>query len=749
MTHPNILPAEQPREEVHLSEYWSVIVKHRRLIVLCLVVAIFAGALVSLLSTPTYKATVVLNVEREKTSPFDVVTTPQYSSYDPEFLPTQTRLMRSREVAERAVSRLNLAQNADVVPPKSGFFSRSKSAKGPATETMVARAASVVQGGITTTPIRGTALVELSYVAGSPRMAADIANAVAEAYIDWNLEAKFAILGQASRFIGAQIEQLRSEVAQREKQLQAYARSEDIISVDPQTNVTLQKLESLNRDYSAAVADRVGKEARYYEMQSARPDAIADTVASGLTQLRGEQAKMERDYADKLNLYKPDWPAMQQLKAQIDKGRQHLDQVVQETVSKAREVARSEYFTALRREQTLKSVLQGQKDEAMALNSNAIEYNNLKTEVDTKRALLDSLLKRQAETEVSVRLRGQRVSNIRVVDRALPPTTRFRPSYRRNAMMSVFFGLAAGIGLAFLLEYLDRSLRSTEHVEHFLQLPALGVVPAAGAGGVAYAPSYGSYGFGLPRFKKGRRGAHRRSETVPVELMPHTHPRSAVAEAYRGFSAALLLSRAGGVKTLAITSVLPGEGKTSTTVNLAVVLGQLGKRVLVVDGDLHKPRLHELFRISNRVGLVSILAEGLAAADAVTRTTIPGVFAVPAGPTSPNPSGLLSSGGMTNFLEYARTNFDFVIIDTPPVSPVADAILLGYQTDGVVLCVKGGETPRDHVARVRDKLRRANVRILGVLINNLVEDVYGRYYYGQYYAGAKAYVDSTSRAASG
>jgi capsular exopolysaccharide synthesis family protein len=740
----NVNPPPPPPEEMHLSEYWAVIVKRRRLIAICIASALLIGAVISLLSRPTYRATVVLNVEREKSSPFDINTAPQYTAYDPEFLPTQTRLMRSREVAERVVSRLNLASNAEILPPRSGFFRKAGS---PAPAMLAASAASAVQGNIVTAPVRGTTLVELSYVASTPRLAADVANALADAYVDWSLEAKFQILGQASRFISAQIEQLRSEVAQKEKQLQAYARREDIISVDPETNVTLQKLESLNRDYASAVADRVAKEARYLEMQSSRPDAIADTLGGGLvSQLRNEQARMEREYADKLNVYKPDWPAMQQLKSQIDKGRQNLDSVVQETVSKAREVARSEYFTALRREQSLKAVLQGQKDEAMTLNSNAVEYNNLKTEVETKRALLDTLLKRQAETEVTARLRGQRVSNVRVVDRALPPGFRFRPSYKRTAMMSLIVGLVVGVGLAFALEYLDRSLRSTQQVEQYLRLPALGVIPAAGAAGNAYHPVY--------KYRKGKKRVRAAKERgmIAVELLPHTHPRSTIAEAYRGFGAALLLSRAGGVKILTISSVLPAEGKTSTAVNLALILGQLGKRVLVVDSDLHKSRLHEVFKISNRTGLVSILAEGMPASDVVARTAFPNVFVVPSGPTSPNPSGLLSSSGMMNFLEYAKSSFDFVILDTPPLSAVADAILLGYQTDGVVLCVKGGDTPREHVARVRDRLMRSNVRILGVLINSLVEDaaIFGRYY-TEYYGGSKGYVDelSGSRAATG
>jgi capsular exopolysaccharide synthesis family protein len=214
-----------------------------------------------------------------------------------------------------------------------------------------------------------------------------------------------------------------------------------------------------------------------------------------------------------------------------------------------------------------------------------------------------------------------------------------------------------------------------------------------------------------------------------------------VAESYRAFRTSLLLSRAGGVKTIAITSALPGEGKTSTALNLAVVLGQLGKRVLLVDADLHKPRLHEVFSVSNRIGLVSILAESVAPTEAIVKTAIPGVFLVPSGPSSPNPSGLLSSDAMKKFLEFVSLNFDYVVLDSPPVSPVADALLLGHQVDGVVLTIKGGKTPREQITRVRDKLTSSNIRILGVLINSLDEGIpgYGRYYY----YSRKAYAQET------
>ena len=729
-------PAAPPEPEIHLAEYWAVIVKRRRIVVLSVIVAIAIGVLMSLITPSTYRATTTLDVEKEKASPVDIGSQQQYyNAYDPEFLPTQTRLMRSREVATRVVERLNLVQNPELNPPQKSLSTTDAVA---ASKEIVPRLATAVQSGIDIVPIRGTNLVELSYVARSPKLAADVANAIADSYIDWNLEAKFLVVGQAAQFLSGQIEQLKGEIDEKERQLQAYGRQKDIVSIDPNQNVTTQRLESLNKDYADAVADRVAKEAKYHEVQTASPDSIADTLSNGFVgQLRNDQAKLEREYAEKLNLFKPEWPAMQQLKAQIDKGRQHLQSVVNETVAKARDNARNDYQTALRREESLRAIMQGQKSEAMTQNVNAVEYNNLKTEVETKRALLDTLLKRNAETQVASRLRGERLSNIRVVDKALPPTYRFRPSYRRNGMMSLFLGCALGIGLAFLLEYMDRSLRSPEQVERVLKLPALGVIPSTRTAGRS------AYGYGYVRRVKKKNPVTGADEDVPIELLPHHQPRSTVAESYRAFRTALLLSRAGGVTSMAITSTLPGEGKSTTAINLAVVLAQLGKRVLLVAADLHKARVHEVFRISNKVGLVSVLAENVPPSDAIVKiANIPGLFVMPTGPSSPNPSALLASETMTKLLQFAATNFDHVIIDTPPVGPVADALIIGNQCDGVVLIVGGGTTPRDAVARTRDRLIRSNVRILGVLINKLEEDPAG---YGKYYSYyGKAYGDTPS-----
>ena len=735
----DVVVLDESEQGLNLLKYWAALVKRWRLVALCVSVTLAAAALYSVLSRPLYRATVLLDVQPERPNPLDIGqtgSTPNYVNVGPEFLATQMQLMQTREIGERVVRRLNLVNNREFYPSRNRV---SKNQTVSRADEEVARVAGLVTRSLETRPVRqigtttrDTTLVQLSAVASSPRLAADIANTVGEEYIAWNAESRYGTAGRATGFLASQIDQTRKELEAKSQQLLAYGKQKEIVSTDPQASIYAQKLDF---NYDAAVADRVSKEARYHDLQNARPDSVADTLSSGLvSQLRAEQARMEREYAEKLNLFKPDWPAMRQLKTQIDTGREHLNSVMSETVAKAREAAKNDYLSALRREESLKATMRAQKSEAMKFNSDVVEYNNLKLEVDTKRALLDTLLRRQAEVDVNARLGPARESATRIAERARPPAHAFRPSYTRNGLLALLLGGGLGIGLALLLEFLDRSLRTPEQVEQQLHLPALGVIPA-----LDWARRK-AHGYIYSR-KLRKKALSKDDEPGAIELLPHNHPRSLLAERYRAFRAALLLSRAGGIRSILITSSFAREGKTATAANLAVVLGQLGKRVLLVDADLHRPRVHEVFGVSNRTGLVSILAENLSPERPIVKTEIPGVFVLPSGPSTPNPSGLLSSDAMTSFLELARMNYDYVVLDAPPVAAVADALVLGHQTDGVVLCVEGGKTPREQVRRVRDRLLRANVRILGVLINNVTEVAggYGALDYDVYYGDMSGY----------
>lgn len=699
-------PAEAPAPEINFAQYWAILVKRWRLIVLCVLLCLAAAAVYSLMAKPAYQAVAVLEISGVGSSPLETNAMGQRAAAtDSEFLPTQMRLMKSREVAERVVRRLKLADNVKPAPaPAKG----APPALDPVTSTAL-----WVQKAADVQVIRGTNLVELSYVSNSAESAAALANALAEAYIESTVDSRLALAGETSSFLNGQIERLRSELEQKSQEALAFRRQNDLSATDAKTNVTMTNVDALNADFAAAVRERVAKEARFVELRNGKPDAIADSIADpAIQQLRTEQARLERDYAEKLALFKPEWPAMISLKAQIERNHSQIVSLVYQAAAKARSAAESEYQTAQRREETLKAELKSQKSTVINQNSNELEYSERHLELQTKQALLDSLLKRKAEADVVTRLGGERASYARIVERALPPLGRFKPSYRNNALLGLFGGGVLGIGLAFFISHLDRSLRTVEQVEDSLQLPGLGVVPALGTGG-GWIYRYGS----ASRTARPQKTAGELGVPEGIELLPHWHPRGPVAESYRAFRTSLLLSRAGGINSIVVTSALPQEGKTATAANLAVVLTQLGKRVLLIDADLHKPRLHEIFLVSNRTGLVSILAEGVPMESAIAATAVPDLFLLPSGPSSPNPSGLLSSDGMRVLLERAARDFDHVIVDTPPVLPVADAILLAHLTDGAILCVKAGQTSRDHVLRVRDRLARGGIRILGVLLN--------------------------------
>ncbi len=509
----------------NLAEYWQVVVKRWKLIVACIVLFLGWAVLNTILTPPSYRATAVLDIEQDRGNPLDAGSTAQmFFSYNPDYLPTQLRLLTSREMAERAAERLNLVADRTLNPKVSGLLKgQPASDQERTTDDAITGAALGIQGGIAVNQIKDTNLVELSYVDSNPKRAADIANAISEAYIDWTAESKYRAIGQASRYLSSQIEQLRSELETKQKELYQFGGPKNLGGTDSQIVSTLQGTDSMKNEYAAAVADRISKQARYDEARNAADSTLADAATNPLiTQLRTDQAKLEREYAEKLNVFKPDWPAMRQLKTEIDKGRQHLSAVTKDAADKAREAAKTDYLTAVRREEGFTTAVREQRQQAVQFTSSSIEYNNLRVEVDTKRTLLDALLKKQTEMEMISRTTGERVTPVRIVDPALKPTYRFSPSYRHNASRGLFMGIAAGLALCFFLEYLDRSLRTVEQVENFLKLPALGVIPSVGA------ESTRAYGYGYGH------GARRKSLKAQKASDAHgrrTHDRAHSAHA--------------------------------------------------------------------------------------------------------------------------------------------------------------------------------------------------------------------------
>ena len=728
--------AAEPESEFNLAEYVGMVRRHWKLAVVCCAIGLTGAGIHYAITPKAYQATTTIQIERRNLTPLSNSQNPWLENYwNMEFYPTQYELLQSRGLAERVVKSLDLMEDPAFNPGAAKEGAHGANAEGD--DAVLGSLADQIRGGLTVEPVRTTQLVQLSFRAASPEFAAKAANGFAEAYIDMGVEDRFATAGKASTFLSSQIETLKQEVQDKETQLQAFSRRSDIVSLDPQSNVILKRLEALNSQYIEAKKERILREAQYHETLSGPRESMSDSLTTGVvSDQRSQILKLERDYETKLKTFKPDFPDMVSLKAEIEKARQHLNEVIGEQVSKAKSNSLATYQTALRQEQALDNDLTALKREAIDQNSAAVEYTNLKVEIQTRRDLLDELMRKQSETEVAVRLQDTRQSNIRIIDKALVPGGPFQPSLRKDVSYGLLLGLLFGIGCAVLIEFLDRTVKTPEEVERKLGLPMLAVIQDLAESGKAYGYSGYGYGYGYdetaeakPRTHPSRAVADGRREKKKagpeaaaaspsqIELVPHERPRTLISESYRSLRTALLLSSARELKALAITSAVAGEGKTATASNLAVVLAQLGRQVLLVDCDLRKPRLHQVFRVSNRFGLVNQLTATAEPETVFLPTEVPNLWVTPSGPIPPNPSELLASDRMRDWLKLVRARFDFVVLDTPPALAVTDATIVGLLADGVVLTLRSGKVTREEARLCRDRLRLAGIKILGAVLN--------------------------------
>ncbi len=712
---------------VSAREYAAIVTSRWRLIAVVTALTVALGLLHFYLTPRLYRAQTLLQIEQRSPLSVGREANPYLQAYlTQKYYPTQYRLLRSRDLAERVVKRLNL--NDD---PR--FAARPGGNTDPASDELaLARFASRILGGLSIKPVPGTELVSVEYVASDPNLAIEVINTLAQEYINWNLENRSLEVDKTSQFLQTELQALRQEIADKEKQLEEYSRRSDIVTLDPSSNLTLQRLERLNADLITAQGARREKQAGLRELEALPRASVADEEANGLVSaMRRDQLKRQSEYDSKLQVYKPDWPEMVELKAAIDEGERAINREIEKQYGEARRRREAEYQTALRQERGLESEIARVKSQALDLNSVSVEFNSLKMEIGARRDRQDTLLQELATADMSARMFQQRESNIRVVESALIPSKPFRPSLRLDLATGLTAGVALGIALALLLHFLDRTVKTPEELERLLGLPLLGVIPDANDKGRSYA----SYGYGRTRRKTAE--VPDKSQERNIELVPALHPRLAISESYRSLRTALLLSSAEQLNVISVTSAESGEGKTSTAANLGVVMAQLGKRVLIVDADLRKPRLFKVFGVSNRTGLVHYLTGSASAESLCLPTSEKDLFLCPAGPHPPNPSELLASDRMDSFLEFAASAFDFVIVDSPPVLAVTDAVLIGGKCQGTALCFRANTVERSSVQACKHRLGLSEIRVLGAILNRYSPSRVGYgarydYYYDAY-----------------
>ena len=744
--------------EINLWEYWAMMWRRKWTIIAFAVVVFATVTIKTHLATPIYTSMGTLLIEKESNIlTFEDIF--QIETFSNDFYQTQYKLLQSRVLANNTIERLKLYENEE-------FVGKAEERESPIDKFDPAFRRGLINsflGRLEVKPVRETRLVEIYFWAYDPKLSADAVNGLFDSFIDMNIEAKYEATEQATEFLTAQIMTLRAEIANQEKEIQAYGAEKNIIILSDRETTIIDKLGELNKALTDAQIERVNKEAVYNETRIASPDYIPATVTNPLIQtLRSDYVRLSREYKKKQELYGPDYPEMLRLKAELESAKDSLETETQNLIKGAY----SEFQAARKKESAMEVVFNDQKQEAVRLNSSSILYNSLKIEIENNKSLLETLLRRQSETGISARLKGLRKSNINVVDRAEVPFSPSSPKKKRNMILALMIGLMGGFGVAFLLEYLDNSIKTSKDIEKYAKLPSLGIVPAFSsngfkgiarssklvAGGKKKKEDDGSgivdnsgivdsswlvagsknEAFGSQLEADGKKEEKQQLETI--ELIPYFLPKSTFSESYRSIRTALLLSSADkDIKALAVSSPLPREGKTATVSNLAVTLAQMDKKVLLVDSDLRKPRLHRIFNVKNLNGLTNFLTSDIRMKDLIKPTEIDNLYLINSGPIPPNPAELLSSDKMTNFIEIIKQTFDYLLFDTPPILAVSDALALSTKVDGVILIVQGEKTSREALIKAKEKLDMANVKTLGAVINNLKIRKHDYYYKLDYY----------------
>lgn len=718
-------------KQINVQDYLRVLLKHRWAIITVFAVVFVSVVLFTFTATPIYQATTRLIIEKDDPKVVSVQEVMSVDSSGLDYYQTQYKIIESRTVAREVIKRLKLAESEEFAPKaRANWFGDLKAgiregiaslrallqtdappttAREPGEIDPESPLVSAFVDRIKVTPIRNSRLVDIGFEAKDPVLAARIANTLARAYIDLNLETKLKATQDAMSWLDSRIGEERKKVEQAEQALLRYKERHNIItdfSKDVES-ITAQKLAALNAQVVEAEAKRVEAETRYKqavalektpEMLDSIPEVLGNQLIGQIKTMEVELQKRRSELSKRYGANHPQIVALQNELATLQ-GRK---------AEEVKRVINSLYNTfqvSQAREKSLKAALNSQKGESFSLNEKAINYTVLKREAESTKEMYDLVIKRFKETSLTENIR---TGNIRVVDLAEVPKGPVKPKKGQNVLLGLIVGLALGIGLAFFLEYLDNTIKTPDDLKERLKIPYLGPVPLmALAGGENPGPQ--------------------------EDLVTVAQPKSTASEAYRGIRTSLFFSAADNApRTVLITSAAPSEGKTMTAANVAVTMAQAGNRVLIIDCDMRRPRVHRMFNVQRDRGVSNVLVGNCPLAEAIIPSAVPGLDVLPAGPVPPNPSEMLGSQSMVKLFQTLRERYDRIIVDSPPITAVTDAVILSRLADGVLLVVRAGETHREIIRNGVELLKAANAHILGAILNG-VDMGRDSYYYYQYY----------------
>jgi capsular exopolysaccharide synthesis family protein len=713
----------------HVTDYLRVLYKRRWIAGLMFLVVFVYGAVNSLKKTPIYQAGTQLLIEVETRRPTSLNSVLQDNSswYDDDFYQTQYRILQSRALAWSTLQAMGqttsapaafTAANASgggVIEWIAGLLGAPRRIDPPAGDETTWQSVQVdaFLGGLVIEPVRNSRLVNVLYRSPDPLFAARAANALAEQYKVQGLNLRLLASKEANQFLGDRLEEQRKKVQDAEEALQAFKERYGAVAVTGgQNTILVQKLTDLSGALTQARFTRIEKESLYEELARVQndPEQLETFPAIVNNQLiqktKADLAALENQDAQLAVTYGPAFGTRVALAAQIDAKNRELDMQVSQVV----QAVRSEFEVAKAQEDSLAEQLETEKGESLAFDSRGIEYMALEREATSARTLFDNLMSRAQETGVTGEYRG---SNVQVVDIAEVPRFPVLPNTRRDLAFTLMAGLVLAIGLVFGLEYLDNRIKTPDEIKEHLGIPFLGLVPA-----VSSKESGGS----SPLLDNG----------APPEF----------AEAMRGIRTAVVFSSASdGARTVVVTSTAPSEGKTLVSTNLGSALGQAEQRTLVIDGDMRRPRVHDVFGCAQEPGLSNVLVGTAQLRTAIRQTSNPYLSVIPAGHIPPNPAELLGSVKYRRLLEELGQDYDWIVIDAPPVMAVTDAAVIANGASGVVFVIGAEMTPRRTAQTAIEQLTAARAKIIGAVLNRANVRRHS-YYYAPYHRKdyTKAYV---------
>jgi len=698
-----------------LVQYWQAVLRHKIAIGAILAVCVALGIIVTLLMTPYFTSTARIEIsrEQEKVTNVEGVTSSDGAAQNLEFYQTQYSLLESRSLAERVVRSRNLAtrdeffETFDLDPDDSGILSATPKAQTAAQRNeRLKLATDLLQQHVSISPIRGSSLVDVSFESPNPNLSAEIANAWIEQFIASNLDRRFNSTVDARKFLEEQLAELKQKLEDSERSLSGYADNKEIITLSSeqtadgktvsQKTLASANLEALNAALAIAIADRIAAESEA-NGRAGNKNALTNNA---LNNLREERARVQSEYAKLMVQFEPEYPAAKALASQISA----LDKSIAIEEARSRTGTSARYQEALDREQQLRAQVNRLKNEFSGERRDSIQYNIFQREVDTNRQLYDGLLQRYKEIGVA----GVGTNNISIVDRARPAQSPSSPKLLLNVALAILAGLGLAAAYVFVMEQIDQTVKDPADLKSKLGIAPLG---------------------SIPDFEK---------EDILASL---SDKKSVAWEAYLSIRTSLAFLTDHGVpRSFLLTSTRPNEGKSTSAFALAAVLASTGKRILLIDGDMRNPSLHQMLGIKNDAGLSNSLSGTDDLAQLVHQKTAHGFDAMTAGPIPPNAAELLSSTRMRDLVAKLSDTYDTVIIDAPPVLGLADIPLLADAVEGVIYTIEAGGVKMRGIQSAIQRVRSSRAHIFGGIVTK-VQPQHSGYGYGyayQYSYGNKA-----------